>query len=65
MLFWALVGLLVFIVGRAIGRATRDPIDEYISGRISNATAFWVFVAFVGLVTMAVNLLRLAWTFSP
>ena len=65
MLFWTLVGALVFLVARALVRASRDEIREYINGGISNATAFWTVVMVVGFVVMAANALRYAWTFLP
>lgn len=65
MLFWTLVGAIVFLVARAFVRATRDEIREYINGGISGATAFWTLVMIVGFITMVVNALRYAWTLLP
>lgn len=65
MIFWMLVGLVVFLVGRAFVTATRDPIREYINGGISGATAFWTLVTLIGFIVMVVNALRYAWTFLP
>ena len=65
MIFWTLVGLVIFLVGRAFTTATRDPIREYINGGASGATAFWTLVTVIGFIVMVVNALRYAWSFLP
>lgn len=64
MIFWAILGAIVFIVARHLCAASRDPIREWFDG-VRTITIVWALLAFLGGGICAVSLLIFAWKVLP